>query len=139
MTIADIMREDVVTTSPDTPVNEVATTMRDETVGSVVVVEDDAPVGLVTDRDIAVRIAADALDSTEMTARQMMTEDPVTVDVDTGILELCNAMHDEGVRRMPVVDGDDLVGIVTLDDLTVLLSGELGELAGVIQSESPPY
>jgi CBS domain-containing protein len=139
MTIADIMREDVVTASPDTPVSEVATTMRDETVGSVVVVEGDAPVGLVTDRDIAVRIAADALDSTEMTARQMMTEDPVTVDVDTGILELCNAMHDEGVRRMPVVDGDDLAGIVTLDDLTVLLSGELQELAGVIQSESPPY
>ena len=139
MTIADIMREDVVTASPDTPVNEVATTMRDETVGSVVVVEDGAPVGLVTDRDIAVRIAADALDSTEMTARQMMTEDPVTVDVDTGILELCNAMHDEGVRRMPVVDGDDLTGIVTLDDLTVLLSGELQELAGVIRSESPPY
>jgi CBS domain-containing protein len=139
MTIADIMRVDVVTASPDTPVSEVATTMRDETVGSVVVVEGDAPVGLVTDRDIAVRIAADALDSTEMTARQMMTEDPVTVEVDTGILELCNAMHDEGVRRMPVVDGDDLAGIVTLDDLTVLLSGELEELAGVIQSESPPY
>jgi CBS domain-containing protein len=139
MTIDDIMRGDVVTTAPDTPVNEVATTMRDETVGSVVVVEDDAPVGLVTDRDIAVRIAADALDSTEMTARQMMTEDPVTVDVDTGILELCNAMHDEGVRRMPVVDGGDLVGIVTLDDLTVLLSGELEQLAGVIRSESPPY
>ena len=139
MTIADIMREDVVTASPDTPVSEVATTMRDETVGSVVVVEGDAPVGLVTDRDIAVRIAADALDATEMTARDMMTEDPETVDVDTGILELCNAMHDAGVRRMPVVDGGDLAGIVTLDDLTVLLSGELEQLAGVIQSESPPY
>jgi CBS domain-containing protein len=139
MTIADIMREDVVTTSPETPVNEVATTMRDETVGSVVVVEDGAPTGLVTDRDIAVRIAADALDATEMTARDMMTEDPETVDVDTGVLELCNAMHDAGVRRMPVVDGGDLAGIVTLDDLTVLLSGELEQLAGVIQSESPPY
>ncbi|MFW5900816.1 MAG: CBS domain-containing protein [Halodesulfurarchaeum sp.] len=59
MTVANMMREEVVTTSPETAVNEVATAMRDENVGSVVVVENDVPVGLVTDRDIAVRIAAD--------------------------------------------------------------------------------
>lgn len=139
MTVADTMREEVVTASPETPVNEVATTMRDENVGSVVVVENDAPIGLVTDRDIAVRIAADQLDPAAMPARNTMTEDPVTVDVDTGIFELCTTMCEEGVRRIPVVDDGDLAGIVTLDDLHVLLTGELWELAGVIEAESPPY
>ncbi|MFB6092030.1 MAG: CBS domain-containing protein [Haloquadratum sp.] len=140
MTVADVMRHDVVTVSPETPVNEVATTMRDEDVGSVVVVEDDEPVGLVTDRDVAVRIAADGLDAAEMTAERMMTEDPVTVEADTGLFELSTRLCDEAVRRMPVVDADgDLAGIVTLDDLAVLLVGELGNLAGVIDAESPAY
>ena len=139
MTVADLMREEVVTTSPETPVNEVATAMRDENVGSIIVVENDVPVGLVTDRDIAVRIAADQLDPTAMPAENMMTGDPVTVEVDTGVFELCNRMREEGVRRMPVVDDGELAGIITLDDLTVLLTGELGNLAGVIEAESPPY
>jgi CBS domain-containing protein len=86
------MREDVVTASRDTPMNEVATAMRDETVGSVVVTEEDRPVGLVTDRDVTVRIAADSLDSAEMTAEGVMTEDPVTVGVDTGVFKLCETV-----------------------------------------------
>ncbi|MFW5950340.1 MAG: CBS domain-containing protein [archaeon] len=139
MTVANMMREEVVTTSPETAVNEVATAMRDENVGSVVVVENDVPVGLVTDRDIAVRIAADQLDPAAMPVENMMTEDPVTVAVDTGVFELCNRMCEEGVRRMPVVDDGELAGIITLDDLTVLLTGELGNLAGVIEAESPTY
>ncbi|MFB6102338.1 MAG: CBS domain-containing protein [Haloplanus sp.] len=139
MTVADLMREEVVTTDPDAPVDEVATAMRDENVGSVVVVSDETPVGLVTDRDVTVRIAADRLDAGEMTARDVMTEDPVTVDLDTGVFDLCNRLCDEGVRRMPVVDDGTLAGIVTLDDLTILLTAELGNLAGVIESESPPY
>jgi CBS domain-containing protein len=139
MTVSDLMREDVVTASRDTPMNEVATAMRDEKVGSVVVTEEDRPVGLVTDRDVTVRIAADGLDSAEMTAEGVMTEDPVTVGVDTGVFELCEVMAEETVRRVPVVDGDALAGIVTFDDLAVLLTEELGNLTGVIEAESPPY
>ena len=140
MTVSDIMRHEVVTASLETPVHEVATTMRDENVGSVVVVEGDEPVGLITDRDIAIRIAADQLDAEEMDAERMMSTDPVTVEADTGLFELSTRLCNEGVRRMPVVDDDGaLVGIVTLDDLAVLLTGELGNLAGVIDAESPAY
>jgi CBS domain-containing protein len=139
MTVADLMRETVVTTTRETPVNEVATAMRDETVGSVVVVEGETPVGLVTDRDVAVRIAADRLDAGEMTAEGVMTGDPVTVDVDAGLFELSTVMCEQGVRRVPVVDDGELAGIVTLDDLSVLLTAELSNLAGVVESESPPY
>jgi CBS domain-containing protein len=139
MTVADLMREAVVTATPETPVYEVATQMRDESVGSVIVVRDDAPVGVVTDRDVAVRIAADRLDPDAMTAGDVMTEDPVTVAADAGVFELTARMCEEGVRRVPVIKGDRLAGIVTLDDLSVLLSGELWNLAGVVEAESPAY
>lgn len=139
MTVSDLMREEVVTTTTDTPVNEVATTMRDETVGCVVVVEGGTPVGLVTDRDVTVRIAADRLDAGQMTAGDVMTESPVVVDADTGVFELSETMRERSVRRMPVVDDGELVGIVTLDDLSVLLTAELNNLAAVIEAESPPY
>lgn len=139
MALADLMREAVVTAAPDTPVSDVAGTMRDENVGSVVVVDDEKPVGLVTDRDVAVRIAADRLDAGEMDTAAVMTEDPVTVDVETGIVELSERMREADVRRMPVVEDGDLVGIVTMDDLHVLLVGELDNLTDVIRSESPPY
>jgi len=128
-----------VTAAPDTPVSDVAKTMRDENVGSVVVVDGEEPVGLVTDRDVAVRIAADRLDAGEMDAEAVMTEDPVTVDVETGIFELSERMCEADVRRMPVLEDGALVGIVTMDDLHVLLVGELDNLTDVIRSESPPY
>lgn len=139
MTVAELMRTDVVTVTPETPVTDVATTIRDENVGSAVVVEANRPIGIVTDRDIAIRIAADNLDPTQMTAGDMMTEDPTTVDADAGIMDLCRAMSDAGVRRMPVVEGSELAGIVSLDDLTVLLATEMGNLSRVIEAESPPY
>jgi len=139
MSLDDLMRTEVVTTAPETPVDEVAAMMRDDNVGSVVVVSDGAPVGLVTDRDIAVRVAADGEDPSTLTAEAAMTPDPVTVDDDIGVFDLCTVMCDHEVRRMPVTDDGELVGIVTLDDLLVLLTAELGNLAGVIDAESPPY
>lgn len=139
MTVADLMRTDVVTAERETPINEVATQLRDEKVGCLVVVEDGRPVGIVTDRDVAVRIVADNLDPTEMTAGDTMTEDPRTVELDVGVMELCREMSDAGVRRMPVVEGDDLAGIITLDDLNRLFVRELDALSAVLESESPPY
>lgn len=137
MTVSDLMREEVVTVTPDRPVPEVATEMHQQRVGSVVVVDGTRPVGIVTDRDVAVRVVAEGRDAGALTAADVMTEDPETVDVETGIFELANAMYDASVRRIPVVEDGDLAGIVALDDLTVLLTGELQNLAGVIEAESP--
>jgi CBS domain-containing protein len=140
MTVSDLMRTDVVTAVPDTPAKELAARMRDENVGSVVVEEGGAPVGIVTDRDLAVGPFLDGDDPAATPAEAVMTSDPATVAADTGVMELCDQMYGAGVRRMPVVDDDgSLAGIVTLDDLTVLLTTELVDLAGIIESESPPY
>lgn len=133
------MREDVVAAGPAAPVAEVAGLMREENVGSVVVVEGNAPVGIVTDRDLTVDVLAAGTDPATVTAEDVMTADPETIDVDAGVFDLVTAMCDASVRRMPVVDGDELAGIIALDDLIVLLARELDNLAGVIAAESPPY
>jgi CBS domain-containing protein len=139
MTLEDLIRTDVVTASPDTGVETLATKMHEENVGSVLIVEDDWPIGLVTDRDLAVRVLARGKAPAEMTARDVMTGEPTTVPVETGLFELTERMEAAGVRRMPVVDGDDLVGIITLDDVTRLLVRELSNLEAVVAAESPPY
>lgn len=108
-------------------------------VGSVVVERNDEPVGIVTDRDLALEIIADGADFTDMTARDVMARDPTTVDADDGIFEVCRLMRKQGIRRLPVVDDGKLTGIVTLDDLMVLLDDEMSDLSEVIRSESPSW
>jgi CBS domain-containing protein len=139
MTVADIARTDVVTAPVEMTAAELADRMRESSVGSVVVLEDGDPVGLVTDRDIAVRVVAEERSPTEVTAREIMTGDLVTVSPETGVFQVTELLARENVRRLPVVDDGELVGIVALDDLMVLLSGELENLAGVVAAEAPPY
>ncbi|HKJ58867.1 MAG TPA: CBS domain-containing protein [Halobacteriales archaeon] len=139
MTVADLARRDPIAATRKASIAEVAALMRDEGVGSIVIEEDDRPVGIVTDRDITVAVTAEARDPHEVTAEDVMTENPITVDVDTGVTELVELMAEHGVRRMPVVDGDDLYGIITLDDLARLLVDEQQSLSAVIEAESPPY
>ncbi len=139
MTIHALARTDVVTVDPEATILEVATAMADNSVGSVVVTEGETPLGIVTDRDLAIDVLGVDADPAEMTAREIMTGDLFTVDVDDGLFDVITWMREENVRRVPVMDGDVLAGIVTLDDFIVLLANELGGLADVIQSESPPY
>lgn len=140
MTVSDLMRKEVVTAAPDHSVNDVARRMRDENVGSVVIEEEGKPVGIVTDRDLATRVLADGHDPDGRTAADAMTTDLRTVSTDTGVMELCNALGEACVRRMPVVDEDGaLAGIITHDDLNTLLANEQRELAAVIEAESPAY
>ena len=139
MTVGDLAREDVVTVTPETTAVDIATTLADENVGSAVVVEGNDPVGIVTDRDLAVTVIAEGADATTLTAIDVMTGDLFTVEPTEGVFDVLAEMCDAGVRRVPVVDADGLAGILTLDDFLVLLATELGNLAGVVESESPPY
>lgn len=117
-----------------------ATVMREEDVGSVIIEEDDEPMGIVTDRDLVLHVLEPREDPTEVTAEDIMTETLVTAQGDDGVFEATATMFENGVRRLPVVDEtENLAGIVTLDDLLVLLSTELEHLTGVIEAESPPY
>ena len=131
--------DQLITAPPETSVADLGRIMQENAVGSVLIVEDDEPVGIVTDRDLALEVVTKRLDF-DTQAADVMTRDPVTANEDTGVAELGEKMKRSSVRRIPIVDDEGkLTGIVTLDDLVVLLEGEMDDLAEVIKSEAPPY
>jgi len=140
MPVEDLARSEVVTATKETAVSELGRTMADETVGSVVIVDDETPVGIVTDRDLALRCVADESDRGDQTAGNVMTEDLATIDRAAGFYEAVGLMRDHGIRRLPVTDEDGtLAGILTTDDLTTLLADEQQGLSEVIEAQRPPY
>ncbi|MEF8838083.1 MAG: CBS domain-containing protein [Haloarculaceae archaeon] len=139
MTLRDLVIEGVETAGPSATAEALALRMREVGIGSIVVEEDMEPVGIVTDRDLAMRLDSTDRAASEVTAAEIMTENPITVEEDVGLLELTALMREHSVRRMPVTRDGTLVGIITLDDLVQLLATELSNLSAVIEAESPPY
>lgn len=140
MAIMDMAREEVVTVTPTVSAVDVGLTMAEQDVGSVVVVEDGQPAGIITDRDLAVKVVGENADPADLTAGDLMVEDLFTVPETEGIYDVLSQMCEVGVRRVPLVDDDGgVTGIVTLDDFIVLLTSEFRNVSGVVQSESPPY
>jgi CBS domain-containing protein len=139
MPVEDLAREDPIAATREASIAEVASLMSEHQVGCVVIVEDQMPVGIVTDRDITIELTAEGRDPDHVTAEEIMSDDVVTVDRDAGLFDVVTVMADHSVRRVPVVDGADLYGIITLDDVDRLLSDEKAKLAEVIAAESPPY
>lgn len=137
MTIGDFARREVVTAGPDVSLLEVAGLMATANVGSVVIVDGRQPIGIVTDRDLVLDVLGLDRDPAELSADEVMSEDLVVADAGDDVLDVLRRMHEAGVRRIPVMDGERLSGIVTLDDFVALLAEELGSLAGVIEAESP--
>jgi CBS domain-containing protein len=112
------------TVEPSTPIVEVARVMRDADVGPVPVVEGDRLVGLITDRDIVVRVVADGNDPSSTTVGEIMSTDLVTVDPDQPLDEALRLMAAHQVRRLPVTEEDGRpVGIVAQADI----ARELGD------------
>jgi CBS domain-containing protein len=140
MTISAICSREVITVHRDATVLHVAMLMRQYHVGDVVVIEDQKgkslPIGIVTDRDIVVELVATELDCKVITAGDIMGPHLTVVKENAGIFEAIQLMSTKGVRRLPVVDGNDsLLGIVTLDDLLLLLSKEFGTLSKLVMRE----
>ena len=112
------MPQRVATAAPDATFAEVAGLMRDRNVGSVVIVEGERPVAVVTDRDVALAVAGDGADR-EQPVSSLQTRPLVAGDAAMDLEEGAALMVQNGVRRLPVMDGDRLAGIVTIDDIAV--------------------
>jgi CBS domain-containing protein len=118
MRIAEVMTQAVVTAEGSEPLSHVGVLMRDRNVGSVVVCEGGRPVGVITDRDLALAIAADGIDAGEEVGRYC-SRPLVTGEAEMDIEEAVALMIDHHIRRLPVTGEGGLVGIVTIDDLAV--------------------
>lgn len=140
MSIGEICNRKVVVMQAEETIAGAAKLMRDQHVGSVLIVDEQdgkrVPVGIVTDRDLVVEVIAPGLDPDAITVGDIMMTGFAVVKEETGVFEAIKYMRAKGVRRLPVVDREDkLVGIVTLDDLLILLSEELDALAKLVTRE----
>ena len=139
MKILDICNKQVVSALVDTPLIEVAKLMRKNHVGSVVVVDGHnsrRPLGIVTDRDIVVESVAVGLDPRGIKAGDVMSDSLATTAADDDVSWSLKIMRDNGVRRLPVVDGRGaMVGIVALDDLLKFHSSTLNDMAQALGTE----
>lgn len=139
MPVGNLGPEDVVTVAPDQTVDEVVDQFESEEVGAVVVTEGDEPVGLVTDRDVALAVG-DGDDVAQQSVEELMTEDPVTIQEDAESIEAARTIQEENVRRLPVVDdGGSLSGIVSTDDVVATVGEQLDDIADTIEAQSPDY
>jgi CBS domain-containing protein len=118
-TVADVMTSPVRTITPEATLRQVAEEMRSADVGDVIVAEGDRPVGIVTDRDIVVRCVAAGGDPDSESARSVCSDSIVSVPPQSGVSDAVRTMRENAVRRLPVVENDHLVGVVTIGDLAV--------------------
>ena len=139
MAINGICRRQAVCVPRDCNVAEAAKLMRRHHAGHVVVVANAGsrfPIGMLTDRDIAISVVAPGLDPNAILIEDIMSEKLVSIREDAGVAEAIDLMRQHGIRQIPVVDGAGaLVGIVADDDLIFLLAGEMSGLAAMVTTE----
>jgi CBS domain-containing protein len=116
--ISEVMTHQVVTAPPDATLADVGALMRDRNVGSVVIAEGGRPVAMITDRDLALAVAADGVAVDDAVDRHA-SRPIVCGEQGMQVEEAAAVMVQNRIRRLPVMDGQGLTGIVTLDDLAV--------------------
>lgn len=140
MAIGEICNREVVIVHRGESVRTAAALMRQYHVGDVVVVEERQekriPVGILTDRDLVVKVVARGLDPDHLRVGDVMSAGVETVAETAEILPTIEKMRDEAIRRLPVVDDRGaLVGIVTMDDMIDLLAEMLDDLSRLVRRE----
>jgi CBS domain-containing protein len=121
-------------------VSDVVRRMEESNVGCVVVVDEHIPVGIVTDRDLVLRVLRVARDPRTVPVEQVMTAPVWTVSEDLQPIEAASRMRECRVRRLPIVGPDgSLTGIVTLDDLLHHVGRAGAELSEVVEAFPTPY
>jgi CBS domain-containing protein len=139
MSIGRICQREVDLAEASESVRDAARRLRHRGVGSLVVVDAERrPVGIVTDRDLVLRVLAEGKDIDETTVREVMTTEVESVEDATPIETALALMRSGTVRRLPVVDRDGrLTGLVSVDDILLLLVEEFWEIGRLLEKETP--
>ena len=135
--LKEILNRNVITIGPTAPISEAAYLMMSEDIGALVVVDREKfPLGIITDRDLVISVMAEGKNPEEVIVEEIMTKDLVYVDEDTNILDILSTLSEYSIRRMPVTKDGKLTGIVSVDDLIVVIAAELVDLAMALSSKS---
>lgn len=117
MYVKDIMNKDVKTITGDSTVMEAAEEMKKYRIGSLVVVKNSKLTGILTERDIMDKVVAEAADSSKLKVKDIMTTEVAMIDPEKDIGEAAQVMSERVIKKLPVIKGNKLVGIVTATDL----------------------
>jgi CBS domain-containing protein len=126
ITIANVMTKSVISVDAAITVNETAKMMEDTKVGAVIVMENNLPVGIVTDRDFSVKVVSHAYQITAP-VKQIMSSPLVSINSDETVRMAADLMHDRRIRKIPVIDDGKVVGIITATDIVNLLAVSVEE------------
>jgi CBS domain-containing protein len=137
--VRDVMSKDVRVVRPDTSVKEVVATMNKFDIGSIVIVQGDRPVGIITERDILRRLVEPCLAPETLTARQVMTSPVLTISETASIEETAKLMARKRVKRLPVMNNQKLVGIVTFTDIVTKVPTMLSILEELVRPYHRSY
>jgi CBS domain-containing protein len=124
MNIGGVMRTKLVTARPDESAADAIRRMLTSGIGSVIVIEDNAPVGMFTERDV-LRLAGEGTDFETIPVRRAMTGRPLTIAADDDILAASQMMAERKLRHLPVTEDGNLVGIVSMRDVLAYLAERL--------------
>ncbi len=129
MKIKDIMSTDIAALNPEDSIEKAAQLMKEYDVGSLPVLNRQKVVGIVTDRDIALRSAAQGATSSRQSVGEIMSSNPTVGNPEMDVHEAVSIMSQKQIRRLPIVQNDRLVGMVALGDISVepILQDNAGE------------
>ena len=132
------MTKDPETVAPGTTIGDVARMMRDLDVGIIPVVREGRLLGVITDRDITIRVTATGLNPLETTVQDFMSPNPVSLSPDDDLEKARELMAEHQIRRLLVTEGDELVGIVSLGDVATKDRSEEEKTGQVLEEISEP-
>lgn len=119
MIVRDIMSKEIACLKSNDSIQKAAQLMEQYDVGSIPVCSQDKVVGIITDRDIALRTVATGQDSTQQKVSEIMTSDPVVGSPEMNVHDAAKIMSEKQIRRLPIVENNSLVGIVALGDISL--------------------
>jgi CBS domain-containing protein len=134
--VRDAMTADPRSIGASASVVEAARLMREDHVGSLPIIDDDQLVGMITDRDITTRVVAEGADPKATSVADVYSRDLISVEPDKDLEEAIQLMARHQVRRLPVVENGELVGIVAQADIALRENAKTGQLVEAISAPS---
>ncbi len=138
MKVKDVGMKEVHCADPSVSLGEVASMMKRHNVGAIPVCEGQKLLGMLTDRDLVISCMAAGMVPNECNAKEFMTSNPIVVTPDTDMEEAARTMGQEQVHRLPVVEAEHLVGMISLGDISMALSGNDSLVAQTLRRISTP-
>jgi len=138
-TVEELMTSSIISVSPNQSIEEAARLMQDYNIGAIPVVENNQVVGMVTDRDITIRSTADGGDE-EQPVSEIMTNEVISVTPETQVEEAARIMAEKQIRRLPVVENNQIIGMISLGDIATdqQFDSKAGEALSQISNPSRP-